>query len=57
MTPAVNSQQIREGSLSDIESDIPAGLTLAEYAASRRQSSPAGLKARAASLLRPRRTR
>jgi hypothetical protein len=57
MTSAVISQQIREGSLSDVESDIPVGLTLAEYAASRRQSSPAGLTARVASLLRPRRTR
>jgi hypothetical protein len=57
MTSAGISQQIREGSLSDIESDIPAGLTLAEYAASRRQGSPAGLKARVASLLRSRRAR
>jgi hypothetical protein len=51
------AQHIRESSLSDIESDIPAGLTLAEYAASRRQTAGGGLKARVASLLRPRRTR
>jgi hypothetical protein len=57
MTPAVISHELREGSLSDVESDIPAGLTLAEYAASRRPTAPAGLKARVASLLRPRRTR
>jgi hypothetical protein len=57
MTPAVIPHQLREGSLSDIESDIPAGLTLAEYAASRRPRSGGGLKARVASLLRSRRMR
>jgi hypothetical protein len=50
-------QYLREGSLSDLESDIPAGLTLAEYAASRRPRSTGGLKARVTSILRGRRPR
>lgn len=56
MTPEGISQHIRETSLSDVESDIPAGLTLAEYAASRRRK-PSGLKARMASIFVPRKPR
>jgi hypothetical protein len=50
------SQQIREGSLSDVASDIPAGLTLAEYAAARRRK-PGGRLKRVASILLPRKPR
>jgi hypothetical protein len=52
MTPAEISQQIREASFSEVESDIPVGVTLAEYAASRRRR-PSGLKARVASIFLP----
>jgi hypothetical protein len=50
------SQLIREGSLSDVASDIPAGVTLAEYAAARRRRPAGRLKARVTSILPPRRT-
>jgi hypothetical protein len=50
------SQQIREGSLSDVASDIPVGVTLAEYAASRRRK-PGGRRKRVTSMLLSRRTR
>jgi hypothetical protein len=57
MTSEGISQQIREGSLSDVESDIPAGVTIAEYAASRRPRPGGRLKARMASIFLPRRPR
>jgi hypothetical protein len=50
------SQQIRGGSLSDVASDIPVGVTLAEYAASRRRK-PGGRRKRVTSMLLSRRTR
>jgi hypothetical protein len=50
MTSLEITQQVREGSVSDVESDIPVGLTLAEYAASRPPQSSGGLKARVASI-------
>jgi hypothetical protein len=56
MTSEAITQQVREGSVSEVESDIPAGVTLAEYAASRRPR-PSGLKARMASILVPRKPR
>jgi hypothetical protein len=37
MAPGAISRQIREGGLSDVASDIPVGVTLAEYAAARRR--------------------
>ena len=49
MTSDWISQQIRDGSLSDVASDIPAGVTLAEYAASRPKPDPS-LKARVVSI-------
>jgi hypothetical protein len=39
MAPIGISQQIREASLSDVASDIPPGVTLAEYAAARPRRS------------------
>lgn len=56
MAPGI-SQQIREGSLSDVASDIPSGVTLAEYAAARRRKPGGRLKARMASIRLPRRIR
>jgi hypothetical protein len=57
MTPEGISQQIREGSLSDVASDIPAGLTIAEYAAARRRRPGGRRRARVTSFLLPRRIR
>jgi hypothetical protein len=57
MTSEGISQLIREGSLSDVESDIPAGVTVAEYAASRRPRPSGRLKARVASIFLPRKPR
>lgn len=51
------SQQIREAGFSDVESDIPTGLTIAEYAALRRRKPGGRLKTRMASILLPRRLR
>lgn len=53
MTSEEITQQIREGSVSDVESDIPAGVTLAEYAAARRGKAGPSLKARVASIFVP----
>ena len=50
-------RQIREGALSDVASDIPAGLTLAEYAAARRGKPGARLRTRVVSILLPRKPR
>jgi hypothetical protein len=50
------AQQVREGALSDVASDIPAGLTIAEYAARRRKPSPS-LRARVVSILLQRKSR
>ena len=44
-------QQVRDGSFSEVESDIPAGVTLAEYAAARRRKGSPSLKARVVSIL------
>jgi hypothetical protein len=57
MTSEEITRQVREGSVSDLESDIPAGVTLAEYAALRRPRPSGGLKARVASIFLPRRAR
>jgi hypothetical protein len=57
MTSDEISQQIRDGSLSEIASDIPTGLTLAEYAAARRGKSGPSLKARVVSIFLPRKSR
>jgi hypothetical protein len=54
MTSVEITQLIREGSVSDVESDIPAGVTLAEYAAARRGKPSPSLKARVASIFVPR---
>ena len=56
MTSEEITQQVREGSVSDVESDIPAGVTLAEYAARRHKPGPS-LKARVASIFVPRKPR
>jgi hypothetical protein len=56
MTSEAITQQVREGSVSAVESDIPAGVTLAEYAAARRPR-PSGRLARMASIFLPRRPR
>jgi hypothetical protein len=57
MTSDEISQQIRDGSLSDVASDIPAGVTLAEYAAARRRKAGPSLKARVVSFFVPRKSR
>jgi hypothetical protein len=57
MTSEVITQQVREGSVSDVESDIPAGVTLAEYAAARRRKPSPSLKTRVASIFGPRKPR
>ncbi len=57
MTDGAISQQVRESGLSDVASDIPAGLTLAEYAAARRPKPGGRLKARVTSVRVRRRTR
>jgi hypothetical protein len=57
MTSEEITQQVREGSVCDVESDIPAGVTLAEYAAARRGKPNPSLKARVASIFVPRRPR
>jgi hypothetical protein len=57
MTSDGISQQVREGSLSEVASDIPAGVTLAEYAAARRRKPAGRLKARVAWLRRSRKPR
>jgi hypothetical protein len=56
MASGAISQQIREGSLSDVASDIPVGVTLAEYAAARRPK-PGGRRKRVTSILLSMRTR
>jgi hypothetical protein len=56
MTSDGISQLIRDGSLSEVASDIPAGVTLAEYAASRRKPGPT-LKTRVVSIFLPRKSR
>jgi hypothetical protein len=55
MPPAGISELIREGSLSDVASDIPPGVTLAEYALARPRRSGGRLKLRAAAIFSPRR--
>jgi hypothetical protein len=57
MTSEEITQQVREGSVSDVESDIPAGVTLAEYAAARQGEAGPSLKARVASIFVPRKAR
>jgi hypothetical protein len=57
MAPGGISQQIREGSLSDVASDIPPGVTLAGYAAARRRKPSGRLKVRITSFRLPRRSR
>jgi hypothetical protein len=57
MPPVGLSQLIREGSLSDVASDIPVGVTLAEYGAARRRRSGGRLRLRVAAILPPRRHR
>jgi hypothetical protein len=57
MTSDEISQQIRNGSLSEVASDIPAGVTLAEYAAARRRKPSPSLKARVVSIFVPRKSR
>jgi hypothetical protein len=57
MTSEAITRQVREGSVSEVESDIPAGLTLAEYAASRRPKPSGRRRARVASILVPRKPR
>jgi hypothetical protein len=57
MTSDGISQQVREGSLSEVASDIPAGVTLAEYAAARRRKPAGRLKARVVWLRRSRKPR
>jgi hypothetical protein len=54
MPPAGISELIREGSLSDVASDIPPGLTLAEYGAARPRRSGGRLKLRLVAILSPR---
>jgi hypothetical protein len=49
------SALIRETSLSDVASDIPPGVTLAEYANARPRRGGGRLKERATALLSPRR--
>jgi hypothetical protein len=51
MPPAGIAQRIREGSLSDVASDIPPGVTLAEYGAARPRRSGGRLKVRVAAKL------
>jgi hypothetical protein len=53
MTSEQISRQISDGSLSDVASDIPAGVTLAEYAAARRGKAAPSLKARVVSFFVP----
>jgi hypothetical protein len=57
MTSDEISQQIRDGSLSEVASDIPAGVTLAEYAAARRRKPGPSLKARVVSIFLPHKSR
>jgi hypothetical protein len=57
MTSEGISQQVRDGGLSDVASDIPAGVTLAEYAAARRRKPSPSLTARVVSILLPRKPR
>jgi hypothetical protein len=57
MTSEEITRQVREGSVCDVESDIPAGVTLAEYAAARRGKPSPSLKARVASIFVPRKPR
>jgi hypothetical protein len=57
MTSEAITQQVREGSVSEVESDIPAGVTLAEYAAARRPRPSGRLMARVASIFVPRKPR
>jgi hypothetical protein len=57
MTSEAITQQIREASFSGVASDIPAGVTLAEYAAARRRKPDGRLKTRMASIFAPRRSR
>jgi hypothetical protein len=57
MPPVGISQLIREGSLSDVASDIPVGVTLAEYGASRRRREGGRRRLRVAAILPPRRHR
>jgi hypothetical protein len=57
MTSDEISQQIRDGSLSEVASDIPAGVTLAEYAAARRGKPVPSLKARVVSIFLPGKSR
>jgi hypothetical protein len=53
MTSEEIRQQVREGSISDVESDIPAGVTLAAYAASRRPRPSGRLRTRVFSIFLP----
>jgi hypothetical protein len=48
------SQRIREASVSDLASDIPPGMTLAEYGAARPRRSSVRLRVRVAAMLSPR---
>jgi hypothetical protein len=56
MTSAGITQQLRDASLVTVESDIPQGLTLAEYAAARPRKPDGRLK-RVASILLSRKSR
>ena len=57
MTSDEISHQIRDGSLSEVASDIPEGVTLAEYAAARRRKPGTSLKSRVVSIFLPRKSR
>jgi hypothetical protein len=57
MTSDEISRQIRDGSFSEVASDIPAGVTLAEYAASRRRKAGPSREARVVSLFLPSKSR
>ena len=57
MTSDGISQQVRDGSFSEVASDIPAGVTLAEYAAARRRKAGPSQKARVVSIFLPGKSR
>jgi hypothetical protein len=51
MPPIAISQRIRESGLSDVASDIPPGVTLAEYGAARSRGTGGRLRVLVARLL------
>jgi hypothetical protein len=57
MTSAGITQHLRDGALSDVASDIPAGVTIAEYAAARRHKPSPSLRTRVVSILLQRKSR